>query len=187
MSEDTATVEFSAEAKELGDKIAGLTLKQAKELSDYLKDEHGIEPAAGGAVVMAGGGGGGILAQGTFLIVTSNPTRIRSALTTSGYDYPASQRVVVNLVPVIWDKDSSAFDLPIALARTFNMPVQPTRIALDGGALLSNGAGLCIASTKLLEENGRKINDLAAVQRFRSNIWIRPGSPQRGRQKSPAW
>ena len=55
-----ATLEFSAEAKELGDKIAGLTLKEAKELSDYLKEEHGIEPAAGGgAVMMAAGPGGG--------------------------------------------------------------------------------------------------------------------------------
>lgn len=59
MSEETATVEFSDLSKELGDKIAELTLKQAKELSDYLKDVHGIEAAAGGAVVMAGGGGGG--------------------------------------------------------------------------------------------------------------------------------
>ena len=50
--EGTATVEYSADAKELGDKIAGLTLKEAKELSDYLKDEHGIEPAAGGGAVM---------------------------------------------------------------------------------------------------------------------------------------
>ncbi len=37
MSDETATMEFSAEAKELGDKIADLTLKQAKELSDYLR------------------------------------------------------------------------------------------------------------------------------------------------------
>lgn len=59
MSEDTATMEFSAEAKKLGDTIADLTLKQAKELSEYLKEEHGIEAAAGGAVVVAGGGGGG--------------------------------------------------------------------------------------------------------------------------------
>ena len=43
----------------MGDKIAALNLKQAKEVSDYLKEEYGIEPAAGGAVVMAGGGGGG--------------------------------------------------------------------------------------------------------------------------------
>jgi large subunit ribosomal protein L7/L12 len=59
MSDETATIEFSAEAKDLGDKIAELTLKQAKELSEYLKEEHKIEAAAGGAVVMAGGGGGG--------------------------------------------------------------------------------------------------------------------------------
>jgi len=60
MSDDaTATVEFSAETKTLGDQLAELTLKQAKELSDYLKDEHGIEPAAGGGVVMAPAGGGG--------------------------------------------------------------------------------------------------------------------------------
>ena len=45
--------------KQLGDSIVGLTLKQAKELSDYLKDEHGIEAAAGGAVMMAGPAGGG--------------------------------------------------------------------------------------------------------------------------------
>jgi len=55
-----ATIEFSAETKSLGDKIAGLTLKQAKELSDYLENEHGIKPAAGGAVMampMPGAGG----------------------------------------------------------------------------------------------------------------------------------
>jgi large subunit ribosomal protein L7/L12 len=55
----TATLEFTDTTKKLGDQIVGLTLKEAKELSDYLKDVHGIEPAAGGAVVMAGGGGGG--------------------------------------------------------------------------------------------------------------------------------
>ena len=54
---DAAVAEFSAEAKTLGDQIADLTLKQAKELSDYLKEEHGIEAAAGGAMVVAGVGG----------------------------------------------------------------------------------------------------------------------------------
>ena len=58
MSEETATVEVAPELKELGDKIADLTLKQAIELSDYLKDEHSIEPAAGGGVVMAAAGDG---------------------------------------------------------------------------------------------------------------------------------
>jgi large subunit ribosomal protein L7/L12 len=51
--EAAATIEFSSETKELGDKIANLTLKQAKELSDYLKEVYKIEPAAGGAVMMA--------------------------------------------------------------------------------------------------------------------------------------
>ena len=59
MSEETATIEYSAESKTMGDQIAGLTLKQAKELSDYLENEHGIKAAAGGGVVMAAGGGGG--------------------------------------------------------------------------------------------------------------------------------
>ena len=45
---------WGSEIKKLGDKIVGLTLMQAKELGDYLKDEYGIEPAAGGAVMMAG-------------------------------------------------------------------------------------------------------------------------------------
>ena len=39
---------------ELGDKIATLTIAQAVELKNYLKEKYGIEPAAGGAVMMAG-------------------------------------------------------------------------------------------------------------------------------------
>jgi large subunit ribosomal protein L7/L12 len=50
-------MEFADTTKKLGDQIMGLTLKEAKELSDYLKDIHGIEPAAGGAVMMAGPAG----------------------------------------------------------------------------------------------------------------------------------
>ncbi len=45
---------WSNETKTLGDAIVKLTLMQAKELGDYLKEVHGIEPAAGGAVMMAG-------------------------------------------------------------------------------------------------------------------------------------
>ena len=48
-----AAVEYAPEIKELGDKIVGLTLMQAKQLADYLKDVHGIEAASGGAVMMA--------------------------------------------------------------------------------------------------------------------------------------
>ena len=57
---EAAVAEYSDTTKDLGDKIVELSLKEAKELSDYLKDVHGIEPAAGGgAVVMAAGGGDG--------------------------------------------------------------------------------------------------------------------------------
>jgi large subunit ribosomal protein L7/L12 len=57
MSEEAKT--FSAETKELGDKIVALTLMQANELVDYLKEEYGIEAAAGGGVVMAAPAAGG--------------------------------------------------------------------------------------------------------------------------------
>ena len=63
MSEEAATMEFSADTKDLGNKIADLTLKQAKELSEYLKDEFGIEPAAGGAVMMPVGPADGAPAE----------------------------------------------------------------------------------------------------------------------------
>jgi large subunit ribosomal protein L7/L12 len=46
-----AARDWNDEIKALGDKIVGLTLLQAKELGDYLKDVHGLEAAAGGAVV----------------------------------------------------------------------------------------------------------------------------------------
>ena len=50
----TATREFAAGTTKLGDQIVGLTLKEAKELSDYLEEVHGIKPAAGGVVMAAG-------------------------------------------------------------------------------------------------------------------------------------
>jgi len=55
---DAAARKWDADIKKLGDKIVGLTLMQAKELGDYLKEEHGIEPAAGAAVMVAGPAGG---------------------------------------------------------------------------------------------------------------------------------
>ena len=61
MAEETKT--WDSSIKELGDKIVSLTLMQAKELGDYLKVEHGIEPAAGGAVMVAGPASGGGAAE----------------------------------------------------------------------------------------------------------------------------
>ena len=56
---DEATKTFDAKITKLGDEMAGLTLKEAVDLGDYLKETYGIEPAAGGGVIMAAGGDGG--------------------------------------------------------------------------------------------------------------------------------
>jgi large subunit ribosomal protein L7/L12 len=91
MSEDAATVEFAKDIVKLGDKIAELTLKQAKELSDYLKDAYDIEPAAGGSVMMAapGGDGGGEAA--------AEQTSFNVVLTGFGDQKLAVVKVVKNL------------------------------------------------------------------------------------------
>jgi large subunit ribosomal protein L7/L12 len=59
---EAATMEYSSGTKELGDKIVELTLKQAKELSDYLEQVHGIKPAAGGGMMVMPGAAGGAAA-----------------------------------------------------------------------------------------------------------------------------
>jgi len=50
---------FDAKINDMGDKIAGLTLKEAVDLADYMKEKYGIEPAAGGGMMMAPAAGGG--------------------------------------------------------------------------------------------------------------------------------
>jgi len=52
-----------ADIKKLAEEIVGLTLMEAAELKNLLKDEYGIEAAAGGAVMMAGPAGGGEAAE----------------------------------------------------------------------------------------------------------------------------
>jgi large subunit ribosomal protein L7/L12 len=76
---EAAVAELPAEITSLGDKIADLTLKQAKQLSDYIENKYGIKPAAGGAVVMAApaGDGGGAKAA-------AEPTEFDVILTSFG-------------------------------------------------------------------------------------------------------
>ena len=52
-----------ADLKKLAEQIVNLTLLQAQELKQILKDEYGIEPAAGGAVMVAGPAAGGAAAE----------------------------------------------------------------------------------------------------------------------------
>lgn len=83
--------EVAAELKDLGDKIAGLTLKQAKELSDYIKEAYGIEPASGGAVMMAAPAAGGGAAA------AAEPTEFDVVLTGFGDKKLDVVKVVKNL------------------------------------------------------------------------------------------
>jgi large subunit ribosomal protein L7/L12 len=49
---------YAATITDLGDRIAKLTILEAVQLKDYLKEKYKIEPAAGGVVMQQGGGGG---------------------------------------------------------------------------------------------------------------------------------
>jgi large subunit ribosomal protein L7/L12 len=66
-----------ADLKKLAEEIVGLTLLEAQELKTILKDEYGIEPAAGGAVMMAGpadaGGGADAEEQSEFDVILVSP------------------------------------------------------------------------------------------------------------------
>ena len=66
-----------AALKNLAAEIDGLTLLEAQELKTILKDEYGIEPAAGGAVMMAGpadaGGGADAEEQSEFDVILVSP------------------------------------------------------------------------------------------------------------------
>ena len=66
-----------ADLKKLAEEIVGLTLLEAQELKTILKDEYGIEPAAGGAVMMAGpadaGGGAEAEEQSEFDVILVSP------------------------------------------------------------------------------------------------------------------
>lgn len=55
--------EYGEDTKALGDKIVELSLKQAQELADYLKDAHGIEPASAAVAVAMPGADAGAEAE----------------------------------------------------------------------------------------------------------------------------
>ncbi|MSQ89995.1 MAG: 50S ribosomal protein L7/L12 [Phycisphaerales bacterium] len=66
---------FEAKITAMGDSIAALTLKEAVDLADYMKDKYGIEPAAGGGVMMAASDGGGapaVVEQTDFTVILEN-------------------------------------------------------------------------------------------------------------------
>ena len=83
---------WAPEIKDIGDKIAGLTVARAVELGDYLEEVHKIKPAAGGGVmVMPGGGGGG----GPAVEKKEEPTEFRVVLE----DFDAAKKI--NVIKVV--------------------------------------------------------------------------------------
>ncbi len=85
MSETNGAV---ADITGLGDKIAALTLSQAVQLKDYLKEKYKIEPAAGGAVMVAAGGGGGAA-------VAEKPAEKTEFTPTLEGGYPADKKITI--------------------------------------------------------------------------------------------
>ncbi|MSR18006.1 MAG: 50S ribosomal protein L7/L12 [Phycisphaerales bacterium] len=69
---DTKT--FDSKITQMGDSIANLSLKEAVDLAEYMKDKYGIEPAAGGAVMVAAAGAAApvVEAQSEFTVVLDN-------------------------------------------------------------------------------------------------------------------
>ena len=54
-----------ADVKSLGDQLVALTVKEVNELASYLKETHGIEPAAAAVAVAAGPAAGVAAAEKT--------------------------------------------------------------------------------------------------------------------------
>ena len=66
--------EWGSDIKDIGDKIAGLTVSKAVELGDYLEEVHKIKPAAGG------GGGPMIAAPVAVAEKAAEPTEFKVVL-----------------------------------------------------------------------------------------------------------
>ena len=81
--------EVTAELKEIGDRLAGLTLKQAVDLASYLKETHGIEAAAGGGMMMPQQG------------VTGKPTEEDAPKTTFDVVLKASGDKKIQVIKVV--------------------------------------------------------------------------------------
>src|SRR5206468_5169374 len=83
---------WAPEIKDIGDKIAALTVAKAVELGDYLEEVHKIKPAAGGGGVMMAPAAGGPAAAP----VAEAPTEFRVVL--EGVADPAKKINVIKVV-----------------------------------------------------------------------------------------
>jgi large subunit ribosomal protein L7/L12 len=82
---------WSSDIKEIGDKIAALTVSKAVELGDYMENVHGIKPAAT-AVAAAPGGGGGVA------VIEKPPEKTEFTVVLEGLADPAKKINVIKVV-----------------------------------------------------------------------------------------
>jgi agmatine/peptidylarginine deiminase len=66
--------------------------------------------------------------------------------------------------------------LPLAMAAKYGMKIEPSQLTMEGGNLLSNGRGLCVSSSTLIEQNRPRGYDLQAIgailqRSFRFTQW----------------
>ncbi|GAA0891413.1 50S ribosomal protein L7/L12 [Fulvivirga kasyanovii] len=73
-----------ADVKALGDQLVELTVKEVNELAEYLKEAHGIEPAAAAAVAVAapaaGDGGDAAAEKSEFDVILKSPGGAKLAI-----------------------------------------------------------------------------------------------------------
>ncbi|UII21799.1 50S ribosomal protein L7/L12 [Fulvivirga ligni] len=72
-----------ADVKALGDQLVELTVKEVNELAEYLKETHGIEPAAAAAVAVAApaaDGGEGGAEKTEFDVILKSPGGAKLAI-----------------------------------------------------------------------------------------------------------
>ncbi len=106
------------------------------------------------------------LAQGA---VKEARERVRCAIQQSGFDFPSNQRITVNLAPSDLPKDSSSFDLPMALG----VLAASGQIPLDALAACAFSGGLSLAGD-LRPVRGALAMRLHAVHQGSSLPWVLP-------------
>jgi large subunit ribosomal protein L7/L12 len=143
--------EYSAEIKDLADKIVNLSVKDAQNLVDCLKDEHGIEPAGGGAVMMAGpaGGGEGEAAEEktSFDVILASVGDkkiqvIKAVRGATGLGLKEAKELVDNAPKAI--KEGVSKDDAEALAKSSKRPVRPSRSSKKICGLGAGGGAGCL-------------------------------------------
>ena len=129
---------WSPDIKEIGDKIAALTVSKAVELGDYMEDVHGIKPAAGAVAVAAAPGGGGAA------VAEKPPEKTEFTVVLEGLADPAKK---INVIKVVRELTSLGLKEAKDLVEGAPKPVKENLAKEEAEAL-----------KKKLEDGGAKVS-----------------------------